>query len=349
MASSTTHHAIAVTKKGASYGLITKPKPALLPDTVLVRVRAVSFNPTDWKHAILFLPKDASTGSDFAGDIVEIGEQATNSGFKVGDAVAGWIRGGFNSADNGAFQEYVRAYPDLIWHKPASLPYEVAAPLGGVAPTTVAQVFFHHLKLPTPWSPAPTPFPILIWAGSTGVGLYAIRIAKLSGLQVVTTSSPKNAALLKALGADAVFDYKDPETPAKIRAWSNGKIAHALDCISEHGSTGRAVQSLGTGPATLVTLVTLLATPESKGEVELPANVKVFASLLYNAQDKANKAEYDTIVDWNKRLPGIIEGGNLGVGSIPLKHWIRGIENIPDALKYVQDGRVSGEKLVLTL
>jgi NADPH:quinone reductase-like Zn-dependent oxidoreductase len=47
----------------------------------------------------------------------------------------------------------------------------------------------------------------------------------------VTTASPHNHALLKGLGADAVFDYKDPDVSTKIRAWAkeNGGVNIALN------------------------------------------------------------------------------------------------------------------------
>ena len=44
-------------------------------------------------------------------------------------------------------------------------------------------------------------------AGS--VGLYAIQLAHLAGYKVVTVASPRNHALLKSLGADAVFDVSE--------------------------------------------------------------------------------------------------------------------------------------------
>lgn len=60
---------------------------------------------TDFKHIIYDLVKPgASTGSDFAGDIVEIGKNAEGQGFKIGDAVAGYTRGGFIDPANGTFQ-----------------------------------------------------------------------------------------------------------------------------------------------------------------------------------------------------------------------------------------------------
>jgi NADPH:quinone reductase-like Zn-dependent oxidoreductase len=49
---------------------------------------------------------------------------------------------------------------------------------------------------------------VLIHAGSGGVGTYAIQIAKHFGAYVATTTSAKNAELVKSLGADLIIDYK---------------------------------------------------------------------------------------------------------------------------------------------
>lgn len=61
--------------------------------------------------------------------------------------------------------------------------------MGGIALTTSAQALFHALALPTPWAPATETFPVLIWAGSSSVGIYAIKLAKMAGLQIVTCVS----------------------------------------------------------------------------------------------------------------------------------------------------------------
>ena len=47
---------------------------------------------------------------------------------------------------------------------------------------------------------------VFIYGGSSGVGQFGIQLAKLSGYKVVTVASPRNHDLLRALGADAVFD-----------------------------------------------------------------------------------------------------------------------------------------------
>lgn len=43
-------------------------------------------------------------GCDFAGDIAALGKDAEGKGFKVGDAVAGFLRGGIPDSANGSFQ-----------------------------------------------------------------------------------------------------------------------------------------------------------------------------------------------------------------------------------------------------
>lgn len=76
-------------------------------------------------------------------------------------------------------------------------------------------------------------------------------MAKLSGLTVITTGSPRNHALLKSVGADAVFDYHDPDVVQKIRQWVSEKgfgpigIQKALDTASKDGSTKLVAESLG--------------------------------------------------------------------------------------------------------
>jgi NADPH:quinone reductase-like Zn-dependent oxidoreductase len=48
---------------------------------------------------------------------------------------------------------------------------------------------------------------VFIQAGSGGVGTFAIQLAKHLGATVATTTSAKNAALVKSLGADVIVDY----------------------------------------------------------------------------------------------------------------------------------------------
>ncbi|MGB1262535.1 MAG: zinc-binding dehydrogenase [Cognaticolwellia sp.] len=58
---------------------------------------------------------------------------------------------------------------------------------------------------------------LLIEAGAGAVGQIAIQYAKQRGAEVFTTASKRNHKLLKALGADVVFDPQDNKLCEKIR------------------------------------------------------------------------------------------------------------------------------------
>lgn len=65
------------------------------------------------------------------------------------------------------------------------------------------------LKYPTV-PPKPNGKTLLVWAGSSGVGSNAIRLATAAGYEVYTTASPKYFEYVKRLGAIRAFDYRSP-------------------------------------------------------------------------------------------------------------------------------------------
>lgn len=72
------------------------------------------------------------------------------------------------------------------------------------------------------------------------MGQFAIQLAKLTGLNVATTASPKNWDLLRGYGADVVVDYKDPNVVEKLKEQTNDSIQYGLDCVTEGDSTKTA-------------------------------------------------------------------------------------------------------------
>ena len=148
------------------------------------------------------------------------------------------------ASPNGAFAEYVAAPSWLLLPLPDSWTFEQGAQLG-VAGYTSCLCLYHAQSLPSPLSPATEPIDILVWGGSSSVGQYVVQLAHLGGLRVLATSSPRNFPLLKSLGADLVFSYADPETPEKIREATGGKLAHAVDCVSEKDTPNQVARSIG--------------------------------------------------------------------------------------------------------
>lgn len=174
-------------------------RPKLQDSNVLVEVHAASLNPIDnilragFLRQMLELTFPHVKGYDVSGTVVEIGNNVKN--VKIGDKV--FARP--NQMDAGSIAEFARIQEDELAIKPSNLTHEQAAsvPLAGL---TAWQALVTKGKIKEGNK-------VLIHAGSGGVGTLAIQIAKHFGAFVATTTSGKNVALVKELGADLVIDY----------------------------------------------------------------------------------------------------------------------------------------------
>ncbi len=176
------------------------PMPIIGASDVLVRVVATSINPVDWKIRAGYLKEmipyamPLTLGWDVSGVVEAVGAAVTR--FKVGDAV-------FSRPDikrNGTYAEYVAVREDELAFKPHTISHAEAAslPLAGI---TAWEVLISTANVQAGQK-------VLIHAGSGGVGTLAIQLAKSRGAYVIATTSAKNSALVKSLGADEVIDYK---------------------------------------------------------------------------------------------------------------------------------------------
>lgn len=183
-------------------------RPALHEDSVIIEVHAASLNPIDnilragHLKDMLALEFPHVMGYDVSGVVVEVGEQVTS--VKVGDPVLARP----NQEDAGAVAQFARIKESELAIKPARLSHLEAAsvPLAGL---TAWQALITKGNLQKGQK-------VLIHAGSGGVGTYAIQIAKHFGAYVATTTSAKNADLVKRLGADLVIDYKTQDFQSEL-------------------------------------------------------------------------------------------------------------------------------------
>jgi NADPH:quinone reductase-like Zn-dependent oxidoreductase len=178
---------------------VEKPVPA--DDEVLVRIHAAAINPYDWHFMrgspyIMRLgsgigaPKDTRLGVDFAGTVESVGSGVTR--FQPGDEVFG--------GRSGAFAEFVTVRENrAIAHKPDNISFEQAASVG-IAGITALQALRDRGQVQTGQK-------VLINGASGGVGTFAVQIAKALGAEVSGVCSTRNVDMVRALGADHVFDY----------------------------------------------------------------------------------------------------------------------------------------------
>ncbi len=174
-------------------GEVSEPK--IGPDTVLVRCRATSVNPVDWKIMKGFLDSRMDAvfpvvpGWDLAGVVEAVGPSVEE--FETGDEVFGYAR--MDYVHHGTFATYSAVPVRTLSRKPKSLSFEEAGviPLAGL---TAYQGLVHHLKVRTDET-------VLISGGAGGVGVFAIQIALTLGAKVVATCSPSNFDFVRSLGA----------------------------------------------------------------------------------------------------------------------------------------------------
>ncbi|UWZ81899.1 NADP-dependent oxidoreductase [Occallatibacter riparius] len=169
---------------------------------VLVRVRATSINPVDWKirsgAAKARMPVDfpAILGRDLAGEVVASGRNVT--GFPKGMRVM--------ALANGTYAECTVAKADVLAPIPDSLSFEEAAALPLVT-TTGAQLIERAVKA----APGET---VLVTGALGGVGRTAVHVARKHRLRVlagVRASERDQAAALGSDGAVAIDDENEIE------------------------------------------------------------------------------------------------------------------------------------------
>lgn len=161
---------------------------------VLVRIKAASLNPVDYRLAsgrLQNLSLPWIPGADFAGIVESVGNGV--SGFRKGDAVFG------NSPDGGAYSEYIAVNADSIVAMPSCLDFIQAAsvPLAGQA---AWQGLFEYGKLQAGQK-------VLIHGAAGGVGTFAVQLAHWKGAQVFATASTCDINYLDKLGAQGIINY----------------------------------------------------------------------------------------------------------------------------------------------
>ncbi|KAF2870196.1 oxidoreductase-like protein [Massariosphaeria phaeospora] len=327
-------------------------EPALRPDYVKVKVVAVALNPTDVHHTASAGRVGGIVGCDISGIVEEVGKEC-KSDVKKGDAV--WaVSHGANLSDeaDGGFAEFAQVRDGHIAKIPEGMSFEETCALG-VGITSTGQTLYMTLKLPFPGDKPleDSPF-IFIYGGSTATGTMAIQFAKLSGLKVVSTASPANFDLVKSRGADAVFDYHDPDCARKIKDYTNGSLHYVLDCISTEQSFKIVAEALPESSDKPIQVVTLLPTDTWPRKDVQPTTVLAYTSLgkaftKFGMDLPAIPPHFDSGVKFWKLSNELLAAGKIKPHPVALRSG--GLSGIPDGLAEHGRGEVSGVKLVYKL
>ena len=305
---------------------IEKPTPS--ENEVLVRVRAASVNPVDG-HTIrgswlmrpmsgMRKPKNIRFGTDFAGIVEAVGKNVAD--FKPGDEVFG--------AKNGAVSEYVCVKTErAVVMKPGNITFEQAGSVA-VAGLTALQGLRDKGHIQAGQK-------VLINGASGGVGTFAVQIAKAFGAEVTAVCSTRNVDLVKSLGADHVIDYTKEDFTKSAERYDvmlDNVGNHSLsECKGVLTPTGKYVLIGGGGASDQGFL----------GGLGKALWAMVFSKFVNQQMGMmmadANQKDLTVLAD-------MMQSGKLK----PVIDRTYKLEQVPDAIRYVEEGHARG-KVVITV
>lgn len=181
---------------------VDKPRPS--KGEILVKVVASSINAVDWKNrqgrfrfmSGLFKPR-TKQGFDVAGIVEDTGDDVSD--IRIGERVIGQL----GNLQGGAFAEYVVLKKKQFYRAPCRFSFHELAGIP-MAATTAWQAMFENAHLKSAAH-------VLVNGASSGVGHYAIQIAKAYGAHVAVVCSGKNFDFCRSLGADTLIDYQNED------------------------------------------------------------------------------------------------------------------------------------------
>ncbi|GKV18605.1 hypothetical protein SLEP1_g28963 [Rubroshorea leprosula] len=194
--------------------------PQVKDGEVLINVEATALNRADTlqRKGSYPPPKGASPylGLECSGTVVAVGKNVSR--WKVGDQVCALLSGG-------GYAEKVAVPAAQVLPIPPGIALKDAAGLPEVV-CTVWSTAFMMSRL----SAGET---FLIHGGSSGIGTFAIQIAKEKGAKVfVTAGSEEKLAFCKNLGADVCINYKTEDFVTRVKEETGGKgVDVILDCV----------------------------------------------------------------------------------------------------------------------
>ncbi|MDR8407875.1 NAD(P)H-quinone oxidoreductase [Nonomuraea sp. 3-1Str] len=200
--------AIEIARQGGPEVLEWREVPDPRPEQgqVVIEVTAAGVNRADvlQRNGFYDPPPGAPPypGLEVSGVVAEVG--AGVPGFEAGDRVCALLAGG-------GYAERVAVPWEQVMPAPEGLPLDEAAALPEVACTVWSNVFMlaRLRKGET----------LLVHGGASGIGTFAVQLAKALGSRVATTAgTDAKLARLRELGADETVNYREQDFSDLVRA-----------------------------------------------------------------------------------------------------------------------------------
>lgn len=343
----------ALVKENAGPGMVLRDvsKPTCGPNDVLIRVHYAGVCGTDlhiwewdaWASGRLKPP--LTIGHEFAGEIVQLGPEATEAGLlAIGDLVTaeGHIvcghclpcrTGDFHVCRrtsiigvdrDGAFAEFI-AMPATNVMRLDGIPTEVGAimdPIGNAVHTVLEGGGLAGS--------------VVMVVGCGPIGCFAVGIARAAGASLVLASdlNPTRRDIARKMGAHTVLDPASEDVVSRVNQLTGGDGADVVCEMSGHPS-GHAQAFAVVRPGGRVNM---LGTPSRTTEVDFARDVIFKGLTIYGV---TGRRMYDT---W-QQMGRLIRAGQFDPAPVVTHRFP--LERMADAIRVIKDG--SAGKVILEI
>ena len=200
---------------------LERPRPEPQVGEVRVCIAYSGVNPSDVKSRAgvaskLVVYPEVIPHSDGSGTIDAVGPGVPAS--RLGERV--WVYNAQWERPHGTAAEFVTLPASQAVPLPMGVSFEVGASIGIPLMTAFHAVARCGTLLGKQ---------VLVTGGAGAVGAYALQLARQAGARVITSvSNDTKAAQVRALGADAVNNYRSEDLVARVRELSGGQGVDAL-------------------------------------------------------------------------------------------------------------------------
>ena len=326
----------------ASLRLADIPSPWRTPATqrseieVLVHVEAVGLNPVDYQSAAQGHPDwryPHVLGLDIAGRVVAVHAEP------AARVSARWILPEPGTRvvlhqdlrKQGGFAEYLAVAPDALAVIPPELDPIAAAslPTPGLTALDVVERRLRQIA----------GHKVLVHGASGGVGAFCVQLAKLFGATVIASARPENEAMVRALGALYVLDYRAADFAEQVLAIAPGGVDAVIDTVSAQSATDGLQLLTHAGHLVSVAGRPDLSTIPAFGMAPTVSEVALGAAYTHGGSAGRRWLSWGL-----ERLMRLIIEGHLNPPDIE----VIGFDAIPDGLERLARREVNG-KIVANL
>ncbi|MDE2719062.1 SDR family NAD(P)-dependent oxidoreductase [Candidatus Palauibacter polyketidifaciens] len=302
----------------SALGAKPRPKSPLEPGEVRISVEAVGLNFADVLLSIGAVPYDREIGREMYGRVLETAPDVEV--LSAGDTVVGL---GFGSYT-----------PEMVTSAVALAP----APDGFSAPALATMpVCFVTAELAFEMAGLTAGERVLVHAGTGGVGLAAIQLARAAGADVFATASVAKQPWLRSLGVDHVFDSRQTDFGEEILDATGGEGVHVvLNSLTGEGFIEASLSCLGTRGRFV-----------EIGKREIWSEEEMLAArpdVAYSVLD-LDGVKLTDLARAGASLARVM--GRLSSGELrPLPHTVWPLSELQAALDVMRDARHTGKNVV---